>query len=84
MIKGVTFSPEEASKRQSEYCRANHLPLLAPKNGICANCIRNIYMPYSMEVPTYNLVLTSGITLERAGEAHATYCPHCNHRFGGF
>ena len=75
----VTFCPKEAIENQSEFCNKYSLPLLAPEEGICFKCNRNIYMPYIQGHGKW--VVSTGITVDKAGEQHITYCPHCNKSF---
>lgn len=75
----ITFCPKEANEKQTEFCNRYNIPLLAPENGECFHCGKNIYMPYVRGSGAWRF--TTGITLDKAGEYHITSCPHCNKSF---
>lgn len=52
---------------QRIYCSSRNVPVLAPQNGICFMCNKNI-------AQTENWV-------EIAANTHITSCPHCKHSF---
>ena len=62
-----TYNAEKAFEAQMEYCDKNNLPLFAPRR-FCFKCSRDIYDE-------------GGISVEEAGKALITYCPHCHKSF---
>lgn len=65
-MKNYTPNNQDKINAQKEYCDKNNLPYLAPKNGLCYNCLQQIYME---------------IKFERAKNSLITGCPHCHRSF---
>lgn len=69
------YDTVEAIEAQEAYCRKRGRPFFAPKgDGRCFHCGQNIYKPRRDNS-------TSGISVERAGAALITSCPHCYYSF---
>lgn len=74
--KQPEFDHRRASAAQKEYCRVKGAPHFAPYHGICYRCGRDIYT--EMEWPDGH---RTGISVESAGAALITGCPHCNYSY---
>jgi hypothetical protein len=62
---------------QSEMCAKTITPHLAPDDGICSRCHRNIYQDYTVLNGRPGREELRGET----GERIVTGCPHCFHSF---
>lgn len=67
MIDGRTFDAKAALIAQRALCEAEGYPFFAPRDGVCWVCRRQIYEEFK----------GCGITVEGAGRALVTGCPHC-------
>lgn len=63
----------ELTLKQTKYCLANNLPMVAPGSGICPNCRKSIYMDYERMAGG----MSKGYTVEQAESEHIKQCPHC-------
>jgi len=63
---------QEGSRRQERFCAEKHLPMFAPKNGVCDFCHRPIYFGDDKH-PAYSL--------EYAASHLITGCRNCGHSF---
>ena len=70
------WNPKRAAAAQSKYCNETGQPLIAPGDGICFHCYRNIYLPTN---GSHGAVY--GYTIEQAAERLITSCPHCGRSF---
>lgn len=68
----IIFDAILANKMQEEYCTKEHHIHVAPTNGECLECGRNIYANYTNK---------SGIDVESAGKHQITHCPFCDNSF---
>ena len=77
----LTYDSKLAIEAQRRYCAEHQKPLVAPSNGWCNSCGRNIYEPYTYRGYLGHPDITVGIPVEDAGAEHVTACPHCHHSF---
>lgn len=79
----------ESRKAQSEYQERTGSPEFPPRSGNCWNCGKNIYEPFhwkfengrKVPVGEETSTMTTGITVEKAGNELVTGCPHCNRSY---
>lgn len=72
------YDNDMAAAAQTKYCDENHLPIFAPRDGICPACGRDIYALY---IYTGRENRMYGISVETAGKTLITNCPHCKEAF---
>ncbi len=71
------YDTHKASEAQERYCIEHGYPYFAPgRTCRCYHCGRDIYQ--LIEWPDGHI---SGITVEGAGKALITGCPHCHYSF---
>lgn len=75
MSETKTFDAHAAMMAQFEFQKKTGSPALAPGDGRCWNCKRNIYE----EVVRGDI--RSGYTVERASTSLITGCPHCHRSY---
>ena len=74
-MKKELFNSDKAKTAQIIFCQLNELHLLAPRNGICPYCERDIYKP--VKHMTTPIPYVTGITIDEAKKGLITSCPHC-------
>jgi hypothetical protein len=68
----------EAMIAQTMYCLKMGVPQLAPSNGHCQRCGKNIYSQYKIVL---NGGKVTGYTVDYASNYYIKNCPHCNESF---
>jgi hypothetical protein len=72
-----TFNKIEAIAAQKKVAALTNAPHFAPLDGNCYRCRKNIYEPQPRPTP-HDPDYVTGITVESAGGALITGCPHCS------
>lgn len=75
-VGAPTYDVYASSICQLHYCEKYGVLQLAPQNGICWHCGKNIYLPACAGTVNGKLTYT-GIPVFRAGCTLITSCPHC-------
>lgn len=70
-----TFNVSKACKAQDKLIREKDLPYFPSSDGVCYRCGKNIYT--QIDHGKYK----SGISVEKAGTALVTGCPHCHRSY---
>lgn len=76
----MLFNRQKASAAQEEYCKKNKYPCLAPSDGWCWACGRNIYDKVQHAMSNGETYYT-GITVDGASNFFITGCPHCKRTY---
>lgn len=71
------YDIKAACEAQKRYCEEKGYPHFAPNSGYCFRCHANIYTDHK----DYDGYVSSGISVEAAGNNLVTGCPHCHYSF---
>lgn len=78
-MENKTYDKKLAIAAQEKLCEDEKYPHFAPINGICYDCNSNIYVEQKHEHGKYKW--STGVSVESAGKALITGCPHCSHSY---